>query len=210
MINVICVLSIESKSRVRYDESWVDKLHNSISRNLTLPYKFYCLSNIKTKYNTIPLVSNSVKYWNKIELFRPNLFSGPCLYLDLDVLICNNIDDFISNLDTSKFYMCLEPYQNISNSSVLFWSGDYSFLYSEYIKDQKRYQNEYTTTKRYGDQAFLSERVKREIFEDKYFSWVHHKVNTPINEGCKFLVFTSPYQKPTNNLHLDIVKRNWK
>jgi hypothetical protein len=210
MLNVLCVLSVENNSRVKYDEEWVDKLYRSLNRNLSLDFNFYCFSNVNTKYQTIPLITNSAKFWNKIEIFRPNLFSGPCLYIDLDVLICNDITDFISSLEDKNFYMCREPFKNISNSSIMYWSGDHSFLFDEYSKDKRGFQSEYNTTTRYGDQSFISERVNHKLFDDKYVSWQHHKVNTKIDDNCKFLVFTSPHQKPTNNTHLEIVKRNWK
>ena len=212
MLNVICVLSVENNARVKYDETWVDKLYNSVKRNIDKPFKFFCFSNITTKYITVPFVLKSPKYWNKIEIFRPNIFSqdDTNLYIDLDVVICNKIDTFLNSLDAKDFHMCLEPYQGISNSSIMYWSGDYSFLYDEYKKNPIKYQKEYTTTKRYGDQSFISERVKHKLIDGKFVSWRHHRVETEIKEDSSFLIFTSPHQKPSSSTHLDIVKRNWK
>ena len=92
----------------------------------------------------------------------------------------------------------------------MYWSGDYSFLYDEYKQNPLKYQKEYTTSKRYGDQAFVSERVKHNLIDDKFISWKHHRVDIKIKDDSTFLIFTSPHQKPSKSTHLDIVKRNWK
>lgn len=215
-INVVCVYkdqSNEHKPWVCYSEDYVDRLYRGVNRNIKIEFDFYCLSNRKTKYNTIPLVTDSDGYWNKIELFRANLFNGPTLYLDLDVVICNDITPMLESWSGEKLYMVEEPYQNqfgpIHNSSVMLWEQDYSHLYTKYVENQSEIVKEYADITRngfIGDQAYIGENVDYDVFDQKYIGWKHHKVVTEINDPA-LLVFTQG-EKP--HLSQDpIVKENW-
>jgi len=212
MLNIACVLKTNKDSI--YSEEWVDKLFNQVTRHVNIPFKFTCLSNISTKFNTVPLVTDSQSFWNKIELFRPNLFEGPVLYFDLDVLICKDITEVINKLQVlNKFVMVKEPYQEIVNSSIMYWSGDYSYLYNNYIKDREQICEEYKRVPRYGDQSYISEHVEYDLIEnyspENFINWKHHKVDTLINDPS-ILIFTSRHQKPSNNTELEIVQNNWR
>jgi hypothetical protein len=96
MINIACVL--RQGGKVGYDATWVEKLKNSVSRNLSLPYKFVCLSDCDVPCERIPLISFGKGFWSKLELFRPNLFNGPVLYIDLDNVICGNLDELVEKI----------------------------------------------------------------------------------------------------------------
>lgn len=215
MLNVVCVLMVQkSKKDILYSEEWVEKLFNQVTRNINIPFNFSCLSNIETKFNTIPLVSNSNSFWNKIELFRPNLFTGPVLYFDLDVLICKDITETIIKLKTAnKFLMVKEPYLDIVNSSIMYWNGDYSHLYESYIKNKELICEEYKKVPRYGDQAYISENVNYDLIENYapngFINWKHHKVESQIIDPS-VVIFTSRHQKPSNNLELEIVQAHWR
>jgi len=213
-LNVVCVFKDQRndhKPWVSYSEEDVDRLYNGIKRNIDINFNFYCISNRKTKYNTIPLIIDSNGYWNKIEIFRPGLFDGPVLYLDLDVVICKNITEVITSLDQQLFYMVQEPYRNIHNSSVMCWNGDYSHMWNMYQRDPDKIQKEYDDINRdgvLGDQAYIGENIEHVIIDaPKFIGWKHHKIDVDINDPA-ILIFTGK-QKPNNNTHLDIVKDNW-
>jgi hypothetical protein len=161
MLTIACVYNSQISTKgPRYNEDWVDKLYRAASRNIDIPFKFVCLSNITTKYDTVPLSLNLNGYWSKVELFRKDLFSGPVLYLDLDVVICKNITVPLQELPSDKFLMVKEPYRDIINSSVMYWSGDYSHLYNNF---NTHIPNEYDNINRsgcLGDQAYISENIK--------------------------------------------------
>ena len=216
MINIACVFnSQKNPGKIEYDIEWVNKLYRGLSRNLHIPFKFTCLSNVDTPYNTVKLISNSNKFWNKIELFRKELFVGPVLYFDLDVVICKNITENVKKLlSLDKFLMTKEPYKNIYNSSTMYWKDDYSYLYDNYVNNQHNIVAEYADISRsgaLGDQAYIHENVKHMLIEqytdNNFIEWRHHKIETEITNPS-ILIFTSQ-QKPSNNLHLDIVKQNW-
>jgi len=215
MINVACVLNVQHNRRgPQYSIKWVDRLYRAIARNLDIPFRFTCLSNVNTPYTTIKLVSNSDMYWNKIELFRKDIFQGPVLYLDLDVIICKNITNDIKKLPIDKFLMVEEPYKKIHNSSIMSWNGDYSYLYEDYIQNQHSIVKEYADISRQGnlgDQGYINENVKHDLIHnytnDNFVGWQHHKINSIISNPS-VLIFTGT-QKPSNNTDLDIVKENW-
>jgi hypothetical protein len=211
MINIACVFKSKGNPRgADYTIDWVSKLYNSLARNIDIEFQFNCLSDVDTPYNTIPLVLDSVGFWNKLELFRPGLFDGPVLYFDLDVVICKNLTSLINSLPKNQFLMIKEPYRGITNSSIMYWDGDYSYLYTRYCEAKDAIINEYKVGGlRFGDQGFISENVHYEFLE-KYMplnsiGWKHHKVNTTL-EDPSIIVFTST-QKPSNNL--DLVRPYW-
>jgi len=213
-INVACVLNVQDNPRgPKYSSEWVDKLYRGISKNLNIPFEFVCLSNISTDYNTIPLITNSDIFWNKIELFRKDILQGPTLYLDLDIVICKNITDDILLLPQDQFLMVREPNNKI-NSSVMFWNGDYSYLFDEYITNKDEIVQQYWTPgpRGFGDQVYISDRVTPYTINDytsKHFiEWRHNELlDDPIIDPS-LLLFTSR-QKPSNNLELIQVKKHW-
>lgn len=209
MINVVCVFNEQENLRgENYSIEWVNKLYRGVKRNLSTPFNFVCLSNRHTPYDTVPLISNSNGYWNKLELFRPDLFTDPTLYLDLDVVICNTIDGI--NKLPNKFLMTREPYREITNSSVMYFDGDYSYLYTNYTNNRESIIREYKNPGlRYGDQAYISENVEHDFIENyvNLIGWKHHKVDA-YKPGSSILVFTSR-EKPYNNLSLPEVRDNW-
>lgn len=214
----ICTIDPTNWKRPVYSKDWVDRLYRGISRNLDIPFRFVCLSNdiSSADYEVIPLVTNSWGWWYKMEMFRQNAFTGPCLYIDIDNVICKNITDSVLGLPRDKMLMPREPYKDILNGSVIFWEGDYSFLYEAYVRDQenitKKYMyatDEHPAT---GDQGLYRDLVTNLDCIDDYvkpgfFGWKHHIAGTYI-DNPSMLIFTST-EKPSNNLDLDLVQKHW-
>ena len=219
MITVVSVCSVDPSNYKRpvYSKEWVDKLYRGVRRNLDIPFRFVCLSNdfASCDYEVAPLTTNSWGWWNKLDMFRANLFTGPCLYIDIDNVICKNITDAIANLPSNKMLMPIEPYNNILNSSVIFWNGNYSHLYHNYVLNQSRIVEQYRLPTpqqpAIGDQGFIRDNTNVEAFnnyvDQNFFGWKHHIVGEHINDPA-ILIFTST-EKPTNNQHLELVKNNW-
>jgi hypothetical protein len=212
MLTIACVYNSQISTKgPQYNEDWVDKLYRAVNRNIDIPFKFVCLSNVTTKYDTVPLSLNLNGYWNKVELFRKDLFSGPVLYLDLDVVICKNITVPLQELPLDKFLMLQEPYRDIINSSVMYWSGDYSHLYNDFNTHIPNKYDDINRPGSLGDQAYIAENVEYDIIENYtmqgFIGWRHHKVETSAVEPS-LLIFTST-EKPSNNTKLELVKQNW-
>ena len=127
-IKVCCV-----KEGDKYDSDYVNTLYLMIKRYLTIPFEFICLTensqNLFKQIKVISLDDRSIKgWWNKCLLFKPGFLSGSCLYLDLDMIIVKNIDEFIVNSQNLNV-LCNPIISNNKinyriNSSMLFWNTE--------------------------------------------------------------------------------------
>lgn len=222
MINIVCVL--QQGGKVGYDASWVEKLQNSVSRNLTIPHRFVCLSDVEVPCDRILLehIGDAVGYgwWAKLQLFRPGLFDDPVLYFDLDTVITNNLDDLVNTITLQDdFLMWHDVDFNISSSAVLYWNGDYSAIYQTYIKDPKYYEHTYSLgnqgpTRQVGDQAVIASltphRYINQICPQQWFHVVSkqdHKIDL---SKTKVLIFRKTKQKPSTMPDHSLVKQHWK
>jgi hypothetical protein len=212
MINIVCVL--RQGGKVGYDSSWVRKLKDAISRNVTLPYNFICLSDCEVPCDRIPLESTGDGFWAKLQLFKPGLFTGPVLYIDLDTIICQNIDDIINKIQNEKFVMWYDRDKNVHSSAIMWWNGDYSFLWDLYqSKDISHWKNLYSTSLLYGDQALISEHVDHRLFyefvPDDWFHVVSKKDNFLDLSKIKILHFRKVHTKPSTLPNHPLVKQHW-
>lgn len=141
MMRVICV-----NVGPRYGPEWVHRLRGMVARNLKLPHEFCCLTD--RQIDGVPCVqatSGLQGWWSKVELFRPGLFPGVNLYLDLDVIVTARIDDMVlKHRDLERVvapddfsYSLKTPKKGIGpdtqrllggpgtiNSSVMIWRGN--------------------------------------------------------------------------------------
>jgi hypothetical protein len=213
MINVVCVL--REGGKVGYDATWVEKLKNSVARNLTLPHRFICLSDCDVPCERIPLDTEGDGFWAKLQLFKPKLFDGPVLYLDLDTVICDNIDEMIKSVIDKKFVMWLEADKQIHSSAMMWWQGDYGFLWELYLsKPLAHWKELYSTPPLYGDQALISENVSHTLFTDhipsKWFHIVNKKDHLLDLSSVKILHFRKIHTKPSTLPNHPLVKQHWR
>lgn len=138
--NILCV-----RFGNKYSKDYVEKLRNMIDRNISVPFNLYCLTDDP---NPIPGVQLIVQpnaaypkgWWHKIHMFDPKLpLRGRILYMDLDVVICNNIDkltkiyndDFMGIRDFNRKF---QPKWKYLNSSVMSWvHGTQNHIYNQFM-----------------------------------------------------------------------------
>ena len=63
-------------------------------------------------------------FWSKIEVYR---VSGPCLYLDLDVIIVGDLSPLLEQCRVHELIICADFWiggPHAVNSSVVGWRGD--------------------------------------------------------------------------------------
>jgi hypothetical protein len=151
---IVCVL----KTGGDYDVGYVQKLNNSIARNVTIPYQFICLTNLSSIDGIVThkLVSNYDGWWNKLELFRENQFVGEnIVYFDLDTVIISNIDDIVGMKVSFAGLGAWNPVPERAawqhfGSGMMMWHNngiDYKFLYDEHDPSK---------VWRYGDQEYIA------------------------------------------------------
>lgn len=122
-MKVVCLNWMDYLSR---GNEYVTKLKNGVSRNLTTPYEF-------VEVTEADLPAGRQGWFYKLNLLE--MFDGPVLFLDLDVVITSNIDHLveIARGDTSRIwarddwsYPVTNPRygkEATINSSVMLWHG---------------------------------------------------------------------------------------
>lgn len=163
-VTVLCV-----KFGKGYGTEYVEKLRNMISRNMTIPYEFVCLTDDRTPIKDVrsivqPNAGYNKQWWHKIHMFDPSLpLQGRILYFDLDVVVFNNIDKLIKNVDdrfygTRDFNRAFHKTWHQINSSVMSWvHGLENNIYNDFINTDN------PTSRMHGDQDWIWKLAKNRI-----------------------------------------------
>lgn len=157
--NVICI-----KWGTKFDANYVNSLYRMVEKNLTIPHRFVCFTDNaegideRVEIRPLPVLDDSglpEKAWKKLGLFTSPLadLEGNALFLDLDIVIKDNIDDLFKQ---EGDFIIIKDWDFekdiIGNSSVFrFKVNAHPEVIENFYKEgkdiRKRYKNE---------QAFLS------------------------------------------------------
>ncbi|RTK92238.1 MAG: hypothetical protein EKK61_05550 [Rickettsiales bacterium] len=164
IVNVICM-----KWGTKYTATDVNILHSMVKRHLTIPHRFICLtddiSNINSEIDCFDLpqidvpIEKDVSPWRKLGMFSDKIgdLSGKALFLDLDIVIMDNIDCFFTYSD--KFTIIenwTQKGQGIGNSSVYcFTIGAHSDVIDYYKNNIEEVTNAFS-----NEQIYLSKKIK--------------------------------------------------
>lgn len=210
MIDIVCVYKTNPEGI--YTAEWVNKLHSSIKKHCNLPYKFSCLTDSDEVIpGKIALQKDLRGWWSKLELFTKGLFTGPTLYLDLDTVISGSIDTIINKLISENKFTMIRGKSKRSSSCIMYWNGDYSYIYKKFSKNKHKIMSTYITREQYGDQAFISEQTKHVYLQDVVgSSEVDYESNIRRlgNRNAKIILFAKPNNKPHTSFNHMVVK-NW-
>lgn len=140
-----------------FDETYVRKMQSMLMKRLTVDYKYIVLTNAKLDFcETVPLQEGWKTWWSKIELFRPGLFDKePTLYIDLDMIIANNIDNIFSHNGNNFLMMSRYRKPDKRGSAIMYWNGDYRDIYHRLKNNQDR-----ITMENRSDQEFIENFLK--------------------------------------------------
>lgn len=166
-----------------YSWDYVEKLHNSLQRNLTPTVILHVYTEASrvvpshmVKHSLIdwPGIAGPKKaWWYKIQLFNTKNYSGQLLYFDLDTVIINNID-WVWQLDTNYFwaakdfrYLFDQKRVTINSSVMWFDVKQFEYVYNRF---------ELNTSKHYhGDQDYIHAIIpaanRRYMDTEKISSW---------------------------------------
>lgn len=166
-VNVICM-----KWGNLYNAEYVNKLYNSVKRNLTLDFNFYCFTedskdideNIIIK--PLPILNipddKTVSPWLKLAVYAKDFgeLNGKSLFLDLDIIIVDNIDSLFSFSDK---YTIAENWtqrgKNIGNSSVFCFNiGQYDFIYDKFIENPTAITDKYSNEQIYVSLTLIGQK----------------------------------------------------
>ncbi|HOW98598.1 MAG TPA: hypothetical protein P5567_15425 [Kiritimatiellia bacterium] len=236
-LNVACV-----KWGTKFPADYVNRLRAMVRRNLPLPHRFVCLTDdpagLASGIEPLGLRGGLEYCWNKLELFRPGLFSGDdiCLYFDLDVVITGPIDALLSFRPQDVFVGLYDWYRSRVphyNSSVMRFQGGrhetlYTSLGEKLAAGRVRWAREYDAylgsndkvvlwedeTRYGGDQEWISRYVyaPRELKEHSFpGGWLlsyRKHGRRELPRGCKVMVFHGD-PKP-HEVENDYVREHWR
>lgn len=196
MTTIACVL----RSGGIYGPEWVYAVAMGVLNNLankTPRFRFACCSDYgeadlvageilpgqaSCYPQLIPLEHDLPGWWSKLELFRPGLFDGPVLYLDLDTLVTGDLTDLLAY--RGDFAMLSGFYRpNLAESGVMAWTpGPHTdAIWEAFMRNPEHAMK---TVKRDG--LFISRHVEcerlQELFPDQIVSLkVHARRACPPN-----------------------------
>ena len=168
MITVVCVKAPPSEY---YTEEWVVKLKRGLERHLKADHRFVCLTNDQIDgVETIPLERKFGYHWAKLECFRPGLFKGPVVYMDLDVLFTGSMDFLADTIVPQTSFLMIDDIPSlpeIHNSTLMRWNADspaIANMFEEFASNEDHYKAQYRWSPEakamYGDQAFIADYLR--------------------------------------------------
>ncbi len=165
MVNVICM-----KWGDKFPPLYVNRLYAMVNKNLTIPFRFVCFTEnsdgIRKEVEIKPLPELDLpanipeRGWRKLTVFAKDFgnLSGTTLFLDLDVVIVDNIDELFK-ID-GEFLIVRDHKRrrrNEGNSSVFrFEIGKYPEILDYFIKNFEKVRSEVR-----HEQAYLSKQMHR-------------------------------------------------
>lgn len=155
-VTVLCV-----RFGNKYGADYVIKLRNMVSRHLTIPYEFVCLTDDNHPIEGVrSIVQRHAGYakpwWHKVHMFDPSLpLQGRILYLDLDVVVHHNIDklfvaqgdDFLGILDFNRKFR--SDWKSLNSSAMCWVHGTQNHIWDEFKKNPQAAQ------RLHGDQDWI-------------------------------------------------------
>lgn len=124
-VKILCVLTGS-----RYTEDYVYKLKSMIKRNVSedIPFSFICYTDKISIKGIACRKTDKRGWWGKIDIFKEK---GPCLYLDLDTIIVENIDLLLESIPllSKEEFLMIKPWKRKGwASGIMGWNGDFSFI----------------------------------------------------------------------------------
>ena len=128
-----------------YSAEHVNKLYSMVKRNTTHEFNFICITEkpegIDPHIEVRPAMHDNEglsHWWNRMSLFKKGVLSGPCINIDLDVVIHDNIDELFELDD--EFYMV--PSGIFGNDSyndcvVKFNADKHNFMWDEFSENRQ-------------------------------------------------------------------------
>jgi hypothetical protein len=197
----------------RYGPRFINRLYAMVARNITPPFSFTCFTDsdqgVRPEVDCQPLPpldfvmpKNTKGKWPKARLWSKTLgtLTGPVLFLDLDLVITGNLDEFFSYGDPDQVILArnpAKPFERVGQTSVFrFPVGKLYPLQERFLADPQAVADEY----RY-EQRFVTRNAPGgvELFPRR---WVQHfryqcMPTFPLNlaleprlpEGAKIVIF---------------------
>ena len=161
MYNVVCL-----KWGSKYPAEFVNRLHNMVRRNTTVPVNFYCITDntegLDEGINFRMLPDLGIKgWWYKLMLFKSELFdiSGTTIFLDLDVVITSNIDELFT-YEPGTFRIIKDLKRGFNSSVFRLEIGSQTEVWERFWENK-----ESIIERLHGDQDWIAEAIPHHMNE---------------------------------------------
>jgi len=206
-VNIICM-----KWGDKFPPSYVNKLYAMVERNLSLPFRFVCFTEkaegirSEVEIQALPELNlpNNIpeRGWRKLTVFAKDFggLSGKTLFLDLDIVIVDTIDDFFTySGDFLIVHDQHRPNRREGNSSVFrFEIGAYPEIleyfetHFEQIRHEVRHEQAYLSREMHkkGNMQFWPHSWVPSFKYQCAPSWITSWTKAPaIPQGAKIILF---------------------
>jgi hypothetical protein len=152
----------------KYGPEYVNRLYAMVARNLSLPFRFVCLTDnsegILSQVETFPIPSLGLNLngpergWNKLVTFDESLYDleGQTLFLDLDLLIVSSIDELFGLPGSVIIIRDWLKKDGTGNSSVYrFNIGEHADVLGEFRADFASVKRSFRNEQEYLSAALL-------------------------------------------------------
>ena len=204
------------KTSTVYKPFWVDKMKRALEKHMSIPFQFVPLTDSDHDYPSHKIEYDNPGYWNKIELFKPGLYEGPTLFIDLDNVITGDLAPMISAVQGRGFSMWRgrvnhkQPYP-VATSTLMYWSQHPNHLWNIWNSYPESYWYKQYASGRLGDQAFIRDHTDFSFIQDLYSdadnTIVSVKGSKDINAKTALIIFAG--NKKPYNCQWPAVKENW-
>lgn len=135
-----------------YGPEYVNRLAAMVDRHTTRSHRFVCLTDDPSGLAcaSIPIDTDLPGWWAKLALFRPGTFGERVIYLDLDTVICANIDFLFDYSGPFAMLRSFLPPSRYGSAVMSFLPG-HGYLWQDFTRN--------VMNRLYGDQDWIAERV---------------------------------------------------
>lgn len=212
------------KSGSNWWPEYVYRLRDQVDRNLSVPYRFVCISDIEIKsMDTLPLIpdpridNKTFSLWWKMQLWRPeNQLTGRTLFMDLDTLIVDDFVDIVESCRGHPFLMSHDPWKgpDVACSALMYWEGDHSDLWQKWSQDARNIIQTYQTAPgrktRGVQQAFVTDNKLHDYIQYVMDSSQRiDRIRRRPHEGYAALLMCSGRRKPWMMPEHPDVRKYW-
>lgn len=178
MATVVCTRWLDA-----FPASYVTVLRNAVAANLNRPHRFVCVTDnvagltdgvegVQMPDLGIPMQRQQKGCWPKLSILAPGVLpvDEPTLYLDLDVMVNQNLDGFFDRLEAERGFHALRewnptlwnlaplkmrPDRGVQGSILGFFPGEQAQLFHRFNENQQECFERFPL-----DQDFLTENVE--------------------------------------------------
>lgn len=144
-----------------YDHRYVNAVAENIRNNVGIKYNLAVLTDNSEGFDSnlvdevIPFKHNYKGWWSKIELFRPDIFTGRVFYMDLDTVLVKNIDELLKFKTTFAGIRDLY-HHNFLQTGIMSWDAAHNHqVYYNFVPRNQMVMTHYTE----GDAKWIRENV---------------------------------------------------